>query len=69
MKQDFLQSLYPKRSNKPPASVRQPAPNQQQKKTRVQVKKKSKVSGWLETVMIIAALCIIYSFYVYHYLM
>ncbi|MDQ0856795.1 serine/threonine-protein kinase [Bacillus sp. V2I10] len=69
MKQDFLQSLYPKRSRKPPASVRQPAPNQQQKKTRVQVKKKSKVSGWLETVMIIAALCIIYSFYVYHYLM
>lgn len=42
----------------------------QQKSTRVQVKKKkSKVSGWIETLMIIAALCIIYSFYVYHYLL
>jgi serine/threonine-protein kinase len=40
------------------------------KSTRVQVKKKkSKVSGWIETLMIIAALCIIYSFYVYHYLL
>lgn len=69
MKQDFLQSLYPKPSRKPSASVKQPAQNQQQKTTRVQVKKKSRVSGWAETVLIIAALCIIYSFYVYHYLM
>ncbi|WP_191559232.1 protein kinase domain-containing protein [Metabacillus idriensis] len=42
----------------------------QPKSTRVQVKrKKNKVSGWIETLMIIAALCIIYSFYVYHYLL
>ncbi|MEK3806583.1 serine/threonine-protein kinase [Bacillus sp. FSL H8-0547] len=36
---------------------------------RVKAKKKSRTGGWVETVMILAALCIIYSFYVYHYLM